>query len=226
MAWIPDPNKDPDFYKNVSKNNMALRESFRWMTPSFSTTDVGKNSIKIKGVALRGDTVSKNNRKYVEEELIRSARTFIGRPVTINHSDQIVGNIDWCEYEDHCLEYLATIKKQPYVTMLRNKSTQIRGVSIEADYLRNVCPNCRKNFTSEAQFHDHMKQQHFIRTNPTREPHGIVGKAISLVLSPEECGSPDTSIELMETHGVNRLFEMILKNKNEGVKPIMKTTEV
>jgi len=210
----PDPLKDTKQFDRTLEPK-TLKESFSWMGQSFKIHDVGKDTIRIKGVALRGDTISLNNRKYVEAELLKSARTFISKPITINHDmNKKVGTIDWCEYEDGCLEYLATIKKQPYVTMLRDKSTSIRGMSIEALYLRNLCPNCSKPFDTEEQFSAHMRQEHFITVDPTKEVHGMVGQAISLVLSPEVCGVPGTTIELAET---NRLFEMIIEEK--GGKP-------
>ena len=191
-----------------------LKESFSWMSSDFKTQNAGKDTIKIKGIALRSDTVSRNNRKYVDAELIKSARTFIGRPVTINHSmERKVGHVDWAEYEDGCLEYLATIKKQPYVDMLRDKSTAIKGVSVEALYLKNMCTICHNPFDTEEQFRDHMKQEHFITIDPTKEVHGMVGQALSLVLSPEECGVENTTIELAES--TNRLFETIIKEKGE-----------
>jgi len=223
MVYTPDPIKDKEYYKSMKPE--LLKESFRWMTPEFKTVDSGKNTIKIRGVALHGDTVSRNNRVYVDEELSKAARTFIGKPVTINHNmNEKVGTVDWAEYEDGALEYLATIKKQPYVNLLRTKSANIRGVSIEAMYLRNICPKCGEKFTSEEQFHAHMRDKHFIKTNSNTVVHGLNGQALSLVLSPEVPGVPDTTIELMETQGTNRLFEMIIKDKG-GKKEEMTVEE-
>ena len=116
-------------YPGYRKPRQVLTESFRWMTPSFKTVDAGKNTIRIKCVAATADSVSRNNRKYVAEELKRAARTFVGKPVTINHNpNRKVGNVFWCEYEHPNLECLADIKKEPYVGLLRDHSTKIRGV--------------------------------------------------------------------------------------------------
>jgi hypothetical protein len=204
-------------------------ESFEWATgPEFKVVDAGKNTIRIKGVALKGDAISKNHRKYIVDELKRSARTWVGKPITINHDPKrIVGNLTWMEFSDesNALEYMGNINKQPYVNMLRDKSAEIRGVSVEAGYLHNVCPECKKRgvekrFYTEEEFHSHMHTEHFIKTDPTREPHGILGTALSLVLAPEEPGYADTSIQLVETaqSGLSRLVEILIKTKKEEEK--------
>ena len=127
---------------------------------------------------------------------------------------KIVGNVDFAEYEDGKLEYLATIKKQPYVDMVREQSKDVKGVSIEANYLDNVCPECGERFYSEESFSKHMKDVHLIETNPTLQPHGIHYTALSLVLTPEVPGVSGTTVELMETaNDQNRLFEMVIANK-------------
>jgi hypothetical protein len=210
-------------YDGQPKQRNLLIESFEWMTPEFQTADSGKDSIRIKGVAMK-PSVSLNNKKYITDELKRSARTFISKPVDVNHNGKPVGTVIWCEYSDKsdALEYLADIKKQPYVDMLRNKSTQIRGVSITAEFLHNVCAICQrsgveKRFTSEAEFNDHMVKEHFIHNAP-KEVHGILGQGISLVLAPEVCGSRDTTIELLETKqdGLTRLYETVLKEHSKA----------
>jgi len=123
------------------------------------------------------------------------------------------------EYENGALEYLADIKKQPYVRLLRDKSTEIKGVSVEANYLHNQCNKCGARFYTEEDFHAHMANEHFIKTDPTSEPHGILGQALSLVLSPEEPGYPDTTTELMETYRkpVLQLLEIVTKTKKEKI---------
>lgn len=198
---------------------MEIAEKFSWMSPEFKTVDSGKNTIRIKGIALKGNVVSRNNRKYVDEELKKAARSWIGKPVTINHDDnRKVGNVTWMEYDDDgFLEYIADINKQPYVTMLREKSTDIKGVSVQANYLHNRCPKCGDRFYTEEDFASHMWTRHFIKTDPTREPHGLVGQALSLVLAPEEPGFPDTTIELMETKQEPslQLLETVIKTKIE-----------
>lgn len=231
--------------------NEPLMESFNWLTPELKIVDSGKNSVKIRGIALRSNTISKNGRKYVDEELQKAARTWIGKPFTVNHApptkvdaerqrvpfdpSKIIGNIEWMEHDDDGkLEYVAVVNKQPYVDMVRMygrnpKESSIRGVSVEANFLHNLCPEClkrgvEKRFYDEPSFHKHMSEEHFIKTDPTSEPHGIIGQALSLVLAPEEPGVAGTTIELMETeqHGLSRLLETVIKveteNEEEGRK--------
>jgi hypothetical protein len=192
----------------------SIMESFRWTQglDSFKTLDAGPNTIKIKGKALTSGTVSLNHRKYIDSEILRAARTLIGKPITCNHQpDQIVGNVDWAEYENGALEYLATIKKQPYVDLLRNKSTDIKGVSVEASMLYSECTICHRKFETDKAWRDHMVNEEMVKDLPS-EPHGINFQALSLVLAPQVPGVQDTTIELAETAlGLERLFEMVIQ---------------
>ena len=201
-----------------------IKESFEWIAPEFKIVDSGKNTIRIKGVAMRSNVISKNKRKYVDEELKKAARTWVGKPVTINHDmDNKAGTIIWMEYEKGALEYMADIKKNPYVRMIRDGSTSIKGVSIEANYLHNRCPQCGQKFWTEESFHEHMHNEHFIKTDPMSEPHGLIGTALSLVLSPEEPGYEGSSIELMEMkqEPMLRLLETVVSVYKEKEKTIM-----
>jgi len=207
------------------------------MSPEFHAVPVGENRVKIRGIALKSNMISRNGRKYIDEELTKAARTWIGKPITINHSmDKKVGTVEWMEHDaDGNLEYVAVVNKQPYVDMIHvyghnPKESSIVGVSIEANFLHNVCPECKKRgvekrFYSEEEFHKHMHGEHFIKTNPTSEPHGIVGQALSLVISPEVPGVSGTTIELMETeqHGLSRLLETVItvKEEEEEMKQVL-----
>lgn len=188
-----------------------IRESFQWMAaPEFKIVNTGKNTVTIKGVAVKKGQVSRNKRKYVGEELHSAARTFIGVPVTINHAPydkrhpmydgrKVVGNCRWMEYEDNQMEYQIDVNKQPYVDMIRNRSVEVQGVSIEADYLANRCAHCGKDFYSIEEFKYHMEHEEFIK-NYNYEPRGMRGRAVSIVFSPEEAGVLGTTIELMEKY--------------------------
>jgi len=199
------------------KPRINITESFGWLSPeAFDLHSIGKNTIKIKGIAVPAGATSKNKRKYVEEELVRAARTLIGKPITINHDpNRIIGNVEWAEHEDGLTEYLATIKKQPYVDMLRDHNKDILGVSVEADYLHNKCTICGQRFYSEESFRDHMLTEHLIKEGVTA-PHGMNYKALSLVVAPEIPGVSSTTVELMETwglHPLSQLLETVTKDK-------------
>ena len=193
-------------------------ESFSWMTDAFKVTDIGPNTVRIKGVALRSDIVSKNNRKYVEEEVTKSGRTLINKPFTVNHNNNvIIGNVDWAEPENGVLEYLATVKKQPYVNFIRNRDPRIKGVSVDADYLHAKCVQCGDRFLDIESFSIHMKEEHNVR-NFQIEPHQILFKALSLVVDPEVPGVSGTTVELAETlknKGFLQLAEMLIHERKE-----------
>ena len=199
----------------VRKN--AMFESFSWMEgiDSFKTTDTGKNSIKIKGVCAKANEVSKNGRVYLDEELAKAASSMINKKVSINHdNERVVGNIVWAEYENGALEYLAQINKQPYVTMIREGSASLRGVSLQANYLFLKCSKCFKKFQSQEAWAKHMETEEFMKDGLTT-PHGIVFDecALSLVMAPEVAGL-DTTIEIAESvSGFNRLCETALKER-------------
>jgi regulator of replication initiation timing len=221
---IQNKSHVPEYHKPS-----AIAESFSWVTSDFKTVDHSPNQIKIKGKALTSDVVSRNNRLYVEEELLRSARTLAKCPLTINHDfSRKAGHIEFSEFEDHAIEYIAVVNKQPYVDLLRNKSTTIKGVSVEADYLFNKCVKCGEKFESEIAFREHMDREHFVKV-PVGEIHGMIFKALSLVLSPEEPGVSTATVQVMETagHGINELFETIVKEKTEkkSGEPEFKLTE-
>ncbi|RLC88046.1 MAG: hypothetical protein DRJ03_04050 [Chloroflexi bacterium] len=200
----------------------VITEKFSWLAREAfqDIADVGKNTVAIKGIAACAGT-SRNLRQYVDEELKRAARTWRRKPLTINHDPKrIVGHVEWMEYENGCLEYLAVVKKQPYVDMLRNKDPRIRGVSIEAEYLYNRCPKCGEKFYTEEQFRNHMREVHLIKNGIT-QPHGIVGTYLSLVVAPEVPGVEGTTVdfasELMETLGYKD-FSQLLETVTHDVK--------
>jgi hypothetical protein len=196
-----------------------LSETFTIPIYEWKTVDAGQKTIRIKGVALRGDIVSKNNRKYTRDALIKATNTWINKPVNVNHDDtKKIGTIKWMDYDEDAdrLLYEAEINREPYISLLRNKSTEIRGLSIQADYLYNRCAICGKKFYTEEDWRRHMMEEEFVHDLPT-EPHGIQGSAISLVLSPEIPGYEGTTYELAEFHrqAALRLLETVIKIKQE-----------
>lgn len=203
------------------KVKSPIKESFRWMIPEFETLPLGEKSVKVKGVALPGDIISRNNRKYLESELIRAARTLSGKPFTVNHNDDFkIGNVIHAEYEDGAIEYLAQIKNARYAEMLRNKDPSIKGVSVQAGYLRLRCSVCGERFFGEDAWRHHMKEAHGI-VDGVQEVHGIMFDALSLVTSPETPGVPGATIQIAETdQTVMRLCETVLKEKGISAENI------
>jgi hypothetical protein len=212
---------------NEMPTNFTMKESYEWVIPEFKTGDhASSKKIYIKGVALFSDTVSKNSRKYVAEELVKSARTLVGKPITINHDDtRVVGNVIFAEPNEDRLEYIGEVNDWEYVQKLRDKfdasiseeeylgkwdATPIEGVSVQADYLYNRCPECGEFFTDLGIFNSHMHELHNIRSNLT-EPRGIVHNHLSLVEDPESPGITGTTVELWETanSGMLQLLETV-----------------
>jgi hypothetical protein len=202
--------------------NNSILEPFTIPITEWKTVDAGKNTIRIKGVALKGDVVSKNQRLYVAKELMKSTNTFIGKPINLHHNSPDnqatnIGHITWMDWDEtaELLTYEADITKQPYVNMIRNKSTEIRGVSIQANFLHNRCPDCNTKFYTEEDFRGHMWQNHFKKVSAI--PHGIIGEAITLVLSPEVPGYSGTTVNLAEIQRREtlRLLETVIKTEVE-----------
>lgn len=222
--------KIPDYLKpNIElgpKPENSLTESFSWLSDNFMVQKQdGKNKVKIKGVAVPGNAVSRNNRQYVDEELKRAARTFIDAPITVNHAPWMDkhnhrGRVNWMEYDaDGKMEYVAEVTDPSMVAELRlyaqnPAASKIRGVSIEADYLHLQCSKCGEKFTNETDWRNHMEKVELIKDS-LQVPHGIRGRALSLVLAPEECGVTDNTLEVMEKlGGFNTLIETYLKDRN------------
>ena len=189
---------------NMSKNK--LWERFSWFRDDFKNTSQVGNKIRIKGKALYA-TISKNNRQYIEDELLKSARTLAGKPIDVNHSvsaweakvaagetndpkPKTVGHILDADYEDGYIEYVAEINDNEYVRKLKDRANMeteayiekwgkhpIHGVSVDAIY------RYPQNATE--------------KDDPTI-PIGIQFVRLSLVEDPETPGISGTTIELME----------------------------
>jgi hypothetical protein len=165
-----------------------LYEKYSWFKDDLKYAGPKGSKAQFKGVALL-PTISGNGKKYVEEELHRSARTLVGKRVDLNHNSQKVkGDVSWAEFEDGCIEYVMEIHDKEYVEKLRDKERlakeayvkkwgrdPIYGVSVEANY-RYHDSQCRGGHC-------------------TIEPHGIIFNALSLVEDPERPGVQGTTIE-------------------------------
>jgi len=148
-----------------------LKESFSWL----QALEPLNNSRYIKIVALNaGLTLNRN--LYLDEELMRAARTLIGKPVWYGPShDQAskihVGVVEWAEYEDRRVECLASVNEEIYNLV---KNGEILHSSIEANYLYNETSN---NYL---------------------EPKGLVFEGILLLPKGVQPGDPNTSVTILE----------------------------
>jgi len=224
-------NCGKNIFGDENSKMSSIIETFTIPVTEWKTADAGKNTIRIKGVALKGDVVSRNLRHYLTNEVRKATNTFIGKPINIHHNDPNnertnIGNLTWMDWDEtaEILTYEGEITKQPYVDMLRNKSAEIRGVSVQAKFLHNRCPECNTKFFTEESFKGHMWEQHFKKVSAV--PHGIIGEAITLVLSPEIPGYDGTTVDLAETarRETLRLLETVIKTEQE--KEEYKLTEI
>jgi len=111
---------------SVKPKKPKILETINWKASPFSQVIEWGKGCKIKGVALRGGQTSRNGRKYVAEEIMKAARTLIGKPITINHdSNKIVGNVEWAEFSGDELDYSGSVKNEQYATMIRSKDSRI-----------------------------------------------------------------------------------------------------
>lgn len=198
-----------------------IMEKFSWLTKDFKVQKVSDKSVVLKVKAGKGEAVSKNKRKYLDEEFEKSARTASGQKMDVNHDKRQVGKVHLGDYEDGELEFVCEVWKEPYVTLLRIKSSEIRGFSIGANYLFNECAVCHKKFATEEEYFAHMRDEEFIRDGII-VPRGIHFDeyALSIVTGKETPGL-DTSYEIMETEkrvsekGFLQLLETIIKEKEK-----------
>jgi len=208
------------------KNNVW--ESYKWMTPEFTVAPTDGKTVKIRGKAIPKETISRNNKKYVDEELRKGARTFIDVPITENHKawnikTNQLGKVNWMEYDDGSMEYVAEVWNPEMAAELRayakNPATsKIRGVSVEADFLKIACVKCGHQFISEKDWRSHMEAVEGVRDLPL-EPHGIRGRALSIVTGRESPGVVGCTLEVMETlNPLLQLLETVIKLKMEQEK--------
>lgn len=205
----------------------TVMENFNWLVPEFTIEKSTPRSVILKVKGGKGGSISKNRRKYLDEEFSKGARTATGKYVDVNHNKQKTGKIHLGEYEDGELEFLCEVWKEPYATLLRTKSPSIKGWSISANYLYNECSKCGKRFVTEQEYLKHMTEVEFVRDGVT-VPRGLVFDeyALSIVTEPEVPGLT-TSYTVMETvgKGLSQLQETVIKQKIIEEEYKMKETD-
>jgi hypothetical protein len=173
-----------------------LKESFSWL----QALEPPNNSRYIKIVALNaGSTLNRN--LYLDEELMRAARTLIGKPVWYGPSHDPaskiqVGAVEWAEYEDRRVECLASVNEETYNLV---KNGEILHSSIEANYLYNET------------------------SNNLLEPKGLIFTGILLLPKDVQPGDPNTSVTVLEKLQENLLTQTQGRKDLGGLsKPTLK----
>jgi len=208
-----------------TSTEFKIKESFEWLVPEIiDTVPVGKNTVRVKVRAARVNDVSRNKRKYVEEELRASARTWVGKPILVNHDPKrVIGDITYSAYENGNLEFLLNVNKAMYSKRLREKDPSHKGWSVGADFFYMRCPDCGHRATSVEELTDHMKVNH-LKHNFHWEPRGMMGTEISYVESPETPGLP-TETQLVETqNGWLKLCETVVEERGYALRKVGETS--
>jgi len=112
------------------------QEAFKWAEPLIRLVKEDRNAKYYKVWALF-PVNSMNRNVYTEEELIRAARTLIGKPVNMNHESPPIEGVEIidAEYEDGAVEVLLKVSKnamfkgKKIVDMIDNG--EIMHVSVE-----------------------------------------------------------------------------------------------
>lgn len=212
------PTRIIDPFEGAKPCIPGIKETFNWLVPEIlDAIPIGQNQVRVKVRAVKSDDISMNGRKYVEEELIQGARTWVGRPILVNHNPNIkIGDIGYSAYENGNLELLLNVNKGRYANMIREKHPAFKGWSIGASYFFMKCPKCGERATDIEVLKSHLREAHGI-VNAVYEPRGMVGTEISFVEDPELPGLK-TESELMETtQGWQKLCETIVQEHTEPV---------
>jgi hypothetical protein len=184
-----------------------LYESYQWVVPFELGTQKGKKVI-IRGRALNA-SVSSNQRRYIRQELIESARSLAGKYIDVNHEmslwekqtrdfkigqtgippgpkPKLKGNVVDAQYEDGWIEYIAEINHKEYAEKLIDRER----MSLE-EYVRKWHQQPIRYVSVDATYRFHREKDIGI------EPHGIIFNGLSLVEG-EQPGIKGTSVEVLE----------------------------
>lgn len=176
-----------------------LFESFNWVVPFEVGNRKGKKVI-IRGQALF-PLVSKNLRRYIEEELVRSARTLANGYIDVNHEyslwaatqegykPHLKGNVIDAEFEDGAIEYVGQVNHPEYFEKL------IDGERLsEQDYFDKWGKKPIKHVSVDAIYRFHNAGEDWQGI----EPRGIRFNGLSMVEDPEVPGVAGTTLEVIE----------------------------
>ena len=198
-AWLAKMGLDD------TKPYRKPQEKFNWAKSAFQYIKQDKNAKYYKVEALFPLT-SMNNNVYTEEELIRAARTLIGKPVNLNHEGHTLKGVKIvdAEYEDGAVEVLLRVLK-----------TAGRGLGV------NICDMIDKGEIV------HVSIEATCRTRPLQKIDGEVGfgceglvfTGLALLTKDVLPGVPLTRIEPVERLVENFMFtkdgEVELKDEKE-----------
>ncbi|MEM2177037.1 MAG: hypothetical protein QXN34_06895 [Archaeoglobaceae archaeon] len=188
--WLKKLNLD-----ETKPYRAQMREAFKWAASKLSMLKFDENAKYYKVEALF-PIESMNGNVYTEDELIRAARTLIGKTVNLNHEKPLSGvEIIDAEYEDGAVECILRVEDKNIQKMIDNE--EILHVSIEADF-------------REAEIIDGIK------------PKGLVFTGLALLTKDVLPGVPLTRIIPVEKI-VEKYIQEVEKEMSEKIKEQTKT---
>jgi len=180
-----------------TKPYRSPQEAFKWAQPIFQLIKEDPD-YKYHKVWAAFPLSSMNLNVYTEDELLRGARTIIGRPVNVNHNEisLVEASIIDAEYEDGAVECVLKVQKNSELNR-QIESGEIAEVSIEASCLRGVEPSPEGSICQ-----------------------GLVFTGLALLTKDVLPGIPLTRIEPVE-----RLFERVIVTEVERMSEKVVTEE-
>ena len=137
FAWLSKMGLDDT--KSYSRPQESL-EKFDWAQSliSYLREDETKKYYKVEAAFPLS---SMNDNVYTDDELLRGARSLVGKPVNLNHVGSRLDtvSIDGAEYEDGAVEAVLSVLKGSDVLGMIERG-DIVHVSIEADCLQGTEP--------------------------------------------------------------------------------------
>ena len=131
-AWLKKLGLDD------TKPYQSPQEKFSWTEPyiQFLKEDDQAKYFKVEALFPLS---SMNNNLYTEDELLRAARSLIGKIPDWNHTPELAPEVQVydADYEDNCVECLLRVAKGSKALELIEKGDVVH-VSIEADCLRGT----------------------------------------------------------------------------------------
>jgi len=108
-TWIKKLGLNPEKPYRLQQEGL---EAFRWAEPRLRLAKQDKKAKYYKVEALF-PIISMNRNVYTEDELVKAARTLIGKPVNINHESPPLDGVEIvdAEYEDGAVECLLRVSR-------------------------------------------------------------------------------------------------------------------
>ena len=213
----------------------SILESYSWLTSDMTVNDAPGNKVIIRGPALFSfekffkKGVSRNKRRYIQSEVVRSARTLKNVPIDVNHEISLweergkigsrpvhKGHVIFGEEENGTVEYTAEINHKEYVQKIRDTDKVRKGVMTEKQYFDKWFKAPIVGVSVDADFlkltcsrcgetfeeFPRYKEHMFEKhglKDVSVQPFGITFKRLSLVEPPQQPGVLGADFEIVET---------------------------